>query len=65
MDWKAVAQTYEQAYKEMADSFFEKLKEAAEVFNVPLVEYFDVDRPILLSELQGIIDRLKAKENFL
>lgn len=53
-DWKAVAAFYEDAYKKMAAAFFSKLEEAGNTFNVPLVEYFDVDRQILLAELRAV-----------
>jgi len=59
-DWKAVAETYEQAYKDMANSFFRKLDEAGKAFDVPLVEYFDADRQIMLAELRQIIARLNG-----
>jgi cyclopropane fatty-acyl-phospholipid synthase-like methyltransferase len=60
-DWKSVAETYEQAYKDMATTFFKKLDEAGKQFDVPLVEYFDADRQIMLAELRQIIARLGGK----
>jgi len=61
-DWKAVAETYEKAYKDMANSFFRKLDEAGKQFDVPLVEYFDADRQILLAELRAILAQLGGKQ---
>lgn len=60
-DWKAVAEAYRDAYKAMGEAFLRKLKEAAEAFGVPLEEFFDVDRQILLAEIQEILDRLKKR----
>lgn len=59
-DWKAVAETYEQAYKAMANSFFSKLEEAGKTFDVPLVEYFDADRQIMIAQLREILGQLDA-----
>ena len=58
-DWRSVAETYERAYKTMATQFFSKLKEAGETFDVPLVEYFEADRQIMLAQLRAILDELK------
>lgn len=58
-DWRAVAETYERAYKTMGTQFFKKLEEAAKAFDVPLVEYFDADRQIMLAQLRDILDQLK------
>lgn len=58
-DWRAVAENYERAYNTMATQFFSKLEEAGKTFDVPLVEYFDADRQILLAQLRDILDQLK------
>ena len=59
-DWKAVAETYEKAYKDMANSFFRKLSEAGKTFDVPLVEYFDADRQIMIAQLREIPGQLNG-----
>lgn len=61
-DWRAVAETYEKAYKTMGAQFFQKLEEAAKTFDVPLVEYFDADRQIMLAQLRDILDQLKNRD---
>lgn len=58
-DWRAVAETYERAYNKMATTFFAKLHEAGKSFDVPLVEYFEADRQIMLAQLREILDQLK------
>ena len=58
-DWREVAETYERAYKKMATTFFTKLDEAGKTFDVPLVEYFDADRQIMLATLRDILNQLR------
>jgi hypothetical protein len=63
-DWKQVAETYRAAYKRMVACFFAKLEEAATAYDVPLVEYFDVDRQLMLSELQEFLKRGERGEQW-
>ncbi len=55
-DWKEIAGRYEKAYLEMSRSFFTKLIEAGIAFDVPLVEYFEADKQILLAQLKDILN---------
>lgn len=63
-DWRQVAETYRAAYKKMVAGFYAKLEEAATAYDVPLVEYFDVDRQLLLSELQELLKRGEEGEQW-
>lgn len=60
-DWRAIAETYREAYDKMTDSFFKELKEAGEQFDAPLVEYFDANRQALIAELTMILERLQQQ----
>jgi hypothetical protein len=62
-DWKETAERYRKCYEAMMAKFGVLLKEAGEQFDVPLVEYFDTERLLMIQMLNEIIeDRDKRDE---
>lgn len=62
VDWREIAETYEQAYKEMSASFLKIAKEAGEQFDAPFVEYIHASREALIATLRDALKRLESLE---
>lgn len=61
VDWKEVADLYKATHERMMKHLWENLKEAGEQFNVPLVEYFEADRHLLISLMEEILNKSGPK----
>jgi DNA-directed RNA polymerase subunit RPC12/RpoP len=55
-DYKETAERYRKCYEAMMAKLGFLLKEAGEQFDVPLVEYFDTERQLMISMLNEIIE---------
>ena len=58
-DWREVSKRYHQSYSGMANAFMRLLKEAGNVFNVPLVEYYEASQLEMKQLLRELLDKSK------
>jgi hypothetical protein len=61
-DWQETAERYRRAYEAMMTKLGVLLKEAGEQFDVPLVEYFDTERQLMIQMLNEIIAGLDKRD---
>ena len=63
-DWKKVAKYYQQAYECMIKEFSRILQEMSEQFQVPLVEYVDLERELLIQQLNQWLSERKEGAHY-
>ena len=59
MDWKEVAERYRQSHSGMVNAFMRLFKEAGDVFDVPLMEYYEASQLELKQLLRELLDKSK------
>lgn len=60
-DWKKDADLYRKMYREMHEFFADEFAEAGRVYNLPLAEWFEGRKLVIIAQLEALVKRLREE----